>query len=68
MKCPKCNIEAAISGTRYVATGDNSPDEETKLFIEQRFSCRNRQCANFGKEIGLKKNQLGLEKDEGETP
>lgn len=66
MKCPKCNIEAAISKTRRVVEGDNSPDEETKLYIEQRFSCRNRQCPDFGREIGRIRNPLSLEKDEVE--
>ena len=41
MKCPKCSIEAAISATKYVTEGDNSPDTETKLYIEQHFTCRN---------------------------
>lgn len=64
MLCPKCNTLAAIRDTKYVTTGDNSPNEETKLYIEQRFYCRNRQCDNFGKEIGIKRNPLRLGKDE----
>ena len=63
MKCPKCNIEAAISSTKYVTTGDDSPETETKLFIEQKFTCRNRHCVDFGKEIGTKRNPLRLERD-----
>lgn len=63
MKCPKCSIEAAISATKYVTEGDNSPDTETKLYIEQHFTCRNPQCADFGKEIMVKRNHLRLEKD-----
>ena len=64
MKCPKCNVEAAITRSRYLTTGDDSPNEETKLFLEQTFTCRNQRCEDFGKEIGKIKNQLRLGRDE----
>lgn len=58
MKCPKCSIEAAITSTKYVVEGDDSPEKETKVFIEQHISCRNPQCVDYGKEISVKRNPI----------
>jgi hypothetical protein len=49
--------------TRYVTVDDNTPEKETKLFIEQQFKCRNPQCQDFGKVIGTKRNPLKVESD-----
>lgn len=64
MLCPKCNISAAIRHVGYVVDGDNDPNKETKLYVEQKFMCRNPQCADYGKVIGRKRNPIRLEKDE----
>lgn len=61
MTCPKCKIEARISQTKHVVENDDTPEKDTKLFIEQHFTCRNPQCADFGKEIGVKRNPIRLE-------
>lgn len=58
MQCPKCRLEAVISNSKYVIENDTTPDEETKLYIEQEFSCRNPQCTEYGKVIGSNKNPL----------
>lgn len=63
MKCPKCNTEAKIVKTQYVAENDDSPDIPTKLYIEQLFACRNPQCVDFEKVIKTVRNPLSLEKD-----
>lgn len=58
MQCPKCRLEAVISNSKYVIENDTTPDVETKLYIEQEFSCRNPQCTEHGKVIGSNKNPL----------
>jgi len=63
MKCPRCNIEARISRSRYVTENDDNPDKQTKLFLEQSFTCRNPQCTDYGKVIRTVRNPLRLEKD-----
>ena len=64
MVCNKCKIEARIAKTRYVTEKDTTPDEETLLYIEQHFTCRNPNCTEYKKEIGVVRNQLQLSKDE----
>lgn len=63
VKCPLCNVEMAISGHRYRTAGDDSPDTDTKLYIEQNLVCRNAQCANHGKVVTTVKTLLELTKD-----
>lgn len=41
MKCPKCQVEMAISKTTPLDNGD----------IEQEFSCRSKQCTNYKKMV-----------------
>jgi len=60
MKCPVCNIEAAIKAVKYVVEGDTSADEETKLYIEQEVCCRNPYCTNNGNVIKTVKTPLQL--------
>lgn len=63
VKCPLCNVEMAISCHRYRIAGDDSPDTDTKLYIEQDLVCRNAQCANHGKVVTTVKTPLELTKD-----
>lgn len=63
MKCPLCNIEMAIKSSRHVVVGDNSPDTDTKLFLEQELVCRNKNCPNHGKVVDKVKNPIQLSKD-----
>ena len=44
MKCPLCNTEMRIVSTGYV-------QNEGKIFRKQIFTCRNKKCANFGKDV-----------------
>lgn len=62
MKCPLCSIEMAIKGSRHVVSGDKSPDEETKLYIEQDMTCRNKNCPNHGKVVDTARNEIQLSK------
>lgn len=66
MVCPKCNVVAAIKSTSYVVVGDKSPEEETKLYVEHKYTCRNPQCVDYSKIIGRKRNPIQLGKDEDE--
>jgi len=46
MKCPICQVEMRITGTRNVIKiEDNVPH----LFIEQDLSCMNKTCSNYDK-------------------
>lgn len=60
MKCPKCNIEAAIVATRYVTENDDTADKKTKLYIEQDMACRNPNCTENGNVIGVIRNEIEL--------
>ena len=44
MKCPLCNTEMRIMATDYVTNNG-------QLFTRQTFTCRNKKCKNFGKEV-----------------
>ena len=51
MKCPLCKIEMRISRTRNIIENDNTPDAETKLYIEQELKCLNKNCSNYDKVV-----------------
>lgn len=44
MKCPLCNSEMRIKNSGYVSNGNS-------LFRRQTFSCFNKECSNFGKDV-----------------
>ena len=56
MKCPLCDIEAQIASSKLVMIGD-------KLYRRQIFKCRNKNCPNFGKEVGRIDNPLEYDKE-----
>lgn len=60
MKCPKCNLEMRIVKTRNILENDNTPDAETKLFVEQDLSCLNKNCSNFEKIVKTVKNEIPI--------
>lgn len=62
MMCPLCKIEMRINATRHVLVDDDTPDKETKLFVEQDLICRNKNCTNFQKVVQTVKTQLQLSK------
>ena len=67
MKCPLCNIEAAIANSRYVIENDTTEESPTRLFMEHDFKCRNKQCSNYNKIFETVKNELPVSKDSVET-
>ena len=49
MLCPSCNVEMTIR-TAVRVTGDSDPAEPTRVYLVQRFFCRNPQCPACGRE------------------
>ena len=60
MKCPLCQVEMRITRSRNVVENDTTPNEVTKLYIEQDLSCLNKQCANYKKVVKTVRNELPL--------
>ena len=60
MKCPLCDVEMRIVRTRNILENDNTPDAETKLFVEQEMKCMNKNCSNFDKVIATAKNEIKI--------
>lgn len=60
MKCPLCQVEMRISLSRNVVENDDTPDVETKLYIEQELMCMNRNCANFERTVQTVRNELPI--------
>lgn len=56
MLCPKCNTEAKISKALNVI-------KDGKLFRRMHFACRNKDCANYNKEIGTEDKELEVIKE-----
>lgn len=44
MICPLCNTEMRIKSGDYVMNGG-------KLYVRQIFTCRNKKCPNFEKDV-----------------
>lgn len=61
MLCPICKLEMVIIRSQYKVKNDDTADKETKLFLEQTLSCRNKACQNFGKDVEIIDNPLKLE-------
>lgn len=51
MVCPVCRCEAIIKKFAY-------SDEDGKQYITNTFTCRNRRCKQFDKEIGEEKKEV----------
>ena len=60
MKCPLCNVEMRITKTRNILENDNTPDAETKLYVEQDLSCMNKNCPNYEKIVETSKTEIPI--------
>ena len=60
MKCPLCNVEMRIMRSRNVVENDDTPEAETKLYVEQELSCLNTNCANYEKTVETVRNEIPL--------
>ena len=66
MKCPKCGMDGIIMRSGYAVSGDQSPDTTTELYRILTFACRNKQCGDFGREIGQQRLKQTLEQTTNE--
>lgn len=46
-RCSQCGEELQIADSKYVATGDTSPDTETLIFVELTMVCPNIKCKSY---------------------
>lgn len=60
MKCPLCSVEMRITKTRNILENDNTPDAETKLFVEQDLSCLNKNCSNYEKVVKTVRSEIPI--------
>lgn len=49
-----------VSRSRNVVENDNTPDAETKLFIEHEMTCVNKNCSNYNTVVKTIRNQLPI--------
>ena len=62
MLCPNCDVEMTIrTGVRV--TGDKDPDTATRVYLVQRFFCRNPACPAFGREQASVLHEMQTETD-----
>ena len=57
MKCPDCQLELRITKSRNVIENDDTPDETTRLYVEQELSCLNKNCSNYKKVLHTVRNE-----------
>ena len=60
MKCPLCRVEMRITKTRNILENDNTPDAETKLYVEQDLSCLNKNCSNYEKVVETVRTEIPI--------
>jgi len=60
MKCPLCQVELRITASRNIVEHDDTPDEETKLYVEQDLSCLNKNCQNYKKVVQTVRSELEI--------
>ncbi len=63
MVCPSCKVEAVITKSRLVYKVTKG-----EFYRELTFTCRNKKCKNYKKEIGSEKHPLIVDVDETEEP
>lgn len=60
MKCPLCDVELRITKSRMLVENDDTPNEDTKLYIEQVLTCLNNNCSNYEKTVETVKNEIPI--------
>ena len=51
MKCPKCDVEMRIVGSKIRFENDNTPDMPTKAIRVMTLQCVNSQCSGYTTEV-----------------
>ena len=67
--CQLCNSDLLIADSKYIATGDTSPDTVTEIFVELTMVCPNPKCKDYAgtnhnkpkKVAKMKRNRVGQE-------
>jgi len=49
-----------ISRSKHVVENDDTPDEETKLYIDQELMCLNKNCANYEQVVKTVRNEIPI--------
>ena len=65
MLCNKCGLEMQVTDSRNVVSGDQSPEEETRLYTVLTLECKNKQCSAYGKKKTVT-NKQPIAKKSGE--
>ena len=60
MKCRLCQLELRITKSRNVVENDDTPDEPTKLYVEQELSCLNKNCQNYNQVVETVRSELEI--------
>jgi len=60
MKCPLCQVEMRITRSRNVIENDDTPNEETKLYVEHDMTCLNRSCSNYETVVETVRNEIPI--------
>lgn len=60
MKCPLCQVELRITRSRNMVENDDTPNKETKLYVEQELSCLNQNCANYNTVAATIRSELPI--------
>lgn len=64
--CPLCDADLQIADSKYIATGDTSPNTPTEIFAELTMVCPNIKCPNYAgadhnkpkKVVKMKRNKV----------
>ena len=49
-----------ISRSRNIVENDDTPDTETKLYVEQELVCMNKNCSNYEKAVKTVRNEIPI--------
>ena len=60
MQCPLCKTELRILKSRHVLENDDTPEQNTKLFIEMDMGCMNKECSNYKTVLETARNELPI--------
>lgn len=60
MKCPQCQVELRISRSRNVVENDTTPEEDTKLYVEQDLICLNKNCKNYQRVVHTSRTEIPI--------
>ncbi len=60
MKCPLCQVEMRITRSRNIVTNDDTPEQPTRLYVEQEIKCMNKNCDNYDKVVETIRSELPI--------